>query len=220
MVEAVLSFLLLWACALVLGVIAPVELLPWSSDVSGELAAGGPALTLTRRRGRPRKFDGPSRTVTLTLPESVISTLSSIHRDLGRAIVGLTERRADRKARRAAELMVFGERAVITIRPTPSLELRAGVQLVPLPDGRALISFKDPTSLSALQLSIADALEDSSLSCEDRNVYEHLSKILRDARRSDRVSVEQRHIIVLESTRATRGNGKSSSRGRTRNNGA
>jgi hypothetical protein len=218
----VLPLVFLSSCALGLLSLEITEWLALAPDaVRGNLAAGAPALALLRRRrGRPRKFDGPSRTVTLTLPETVLETLSSIHHDLSRAIVGLVSRKAPRATRKAAELLVFGQRAVITIRPTPSLELRSGVQLVPLPDGRALISFRDPTSLSALQLSIADALEDPALNKSDRAVYEHLSEILRQARRSDDISVEQRHIIVLESTRATRGNGKSSSRGRNSNNGA
>jgi hypothetical protein len=165
--------------------------------------ASSSALALPRRgRGRPKKFSEPSRSVTLTLPESALTALSAIHADISQAIVRLVGRQGGNGRRKAADLIVFGRRAVITIRPTRSLELRAGVQLVPLPDGRALISYDAPTSLAALQLSLADALEDRTLDKEDRAVYESLSDILRDARRSAEVTVNQRHIIVLESRRA------------------
>ena len=163
---------------------------------------------LRRRRGRPRKFAAPSRAVTLTLPETVIARLSSIHQDLSRAVVALTQRQAPAAARKAAELLVFGKRAIITIRPTPSLEKHAGLQLVPLPDGRAMISFDTPKSLAEVELTLNDALDDEQLSRDDRTVYEGISAILKEARRSKTVSVQRRNIIVLESvTRGPRADG-------------
>ncbi len=157
-----------------------------------------------RRRGRPRKFAAPSRAVTLTLPESVIAALSRIHDDLGRAIVGLIQQQAPSQSSAPAELLVFEGRAVISIRTTPSLERRAGLHLVPLPNGRALISFDTPKTLAEVELTLADALEDPTLTREDRAVFEGILAILKDARRSKRVSLVRQHIIVLEDARAAR----------------
>ena len=69
------------------------------------LSSLGPSLSgaLRRRRGRPRKFAAPSRAVTLTLPESVIASLTRIDRDISRAIVGLTTRRAVKNGHAAAD---------------------------------------------------------------------------------------------------------------------
>ena len=156
-----------------------------------------------RPRGRPRKFDEPTRVVTLTLPESVIAGLSRIHADLGRAVAGLVGAEAP-APRRAAELIVFGNRAVISVRPSPSLERRIGVELVPMPDGRALISFDTPHSVAELELSIQDALDDRELAADDRHVFEAIREILRDARRSKDVSLIRRNIIVLESAGGAR----------------
>src|SRR5687767_10818812 len=119
------------------------------------------------RRGRPRKFTGPSRPVTLTLPLNVIAALSAIDPDLSRAVVRLAQPELARRPRLAAELATFGRRAVIVVNPTRSLERRTGVELVPLPDGRALISFEQPTTPAALELMMADALEDRQLSTPD-----------------------------------------------------
>jgi hypothetical protein len=179
--------------------------LPVEDSVSDGLplsAAAVPSLmaALRRGRGRPRKFTAPSRAVTLTLPEAVIARLSRLHHDLSRAVVGLTQRQAPRNERSPAELVVFGKRAVISIRSTPSLEKRAGVQLVPLPDGRALISFDAPKTIAELELTINDALEDPRLSGADREVYDGIRKILKDARQSRDVTLARRSIIVLEST--------------------
>jgi hypothetical protein len=163
---------------------------------------------LRRGRGRPRKFAVPSRAVTLTLPESVLETLSGIHGDISKAIVQLTQRRVASKAKSLAELSVFGRHAVITVRPTPSLEKRAGVQLVPTADGRALISFDQPRTIPELELTLSDALEDPKLAESDRQVFEAIVTILKEARRSRQVMLHQRNIIVLESLRARRPSGR------------
>ena len=159
---------------------------------------------LRRRRGRPRKFSAPSRAVTLTLPENVLQVLATIDPDPSLAIVQLAKRRGTAPGRPPAELSVFGQRAVITIRPTRTLERQIGLELVPLPDGRALISFDQPTTVAELELALYDALRDPSLSAEDHTVFEGIAKILTDARRSDDVTMLSRSIIVLESARTRR----------------
>jgi hypothetical protein len=159
---------------------------------------------LRRQRGRPRKFAAPSKAVTLTLPESVLQLLATIDPDPSLAIVQLTKRRAPAQTRSAAELNVFGRRAVITIRPTRLLEQQLGLELVPLPDGRALIAFDRPTTVAELELMLYDALQDRSLTDQDRTVFEGIAKILTDARRADDVTLLNRSIIVLESARTRR----------------
>ena len=197
---------------IVFGVLAVLDAMP-RLDEFGPVAIGASvSKALKRGRGRPRKFAAPSRAVTLTLPETVIQRLSNLHEDLSRAVVALIQRQGAATQRKPAELLVFGKRAVITIRPTVSLEKRAGIQLVPLPDGRSLISFDNPTSLAELELTINDALDDPALNGDDRKVYEGISAILKDARLSKTVSLQRRNIIVLESVnRAAATNGSNGS---------
>ncbi len=159
---------------------------------------------IRRGRGRPRKFAGPTRAVTLTLPESVLSMLASVHKDISKAVVQLTQQRRPQERHPLAELAVFGRSAVITVRPTRSLERRADVQLVPLPDGRALISFAQAKTIADLELALSDALEETSLPDDDRELFEEIVHILKDARRSGDVLVHRRNIIVLESNRRKR----------------
>jgi hypothetical protein len=174
----------------------------WNDDALEWSLAATVSSSLRRGRGRPRKFAAPSRAVTLTLPESVLSALSHVHEDISKAIVHLMQRRPKTKARPLAELSIFGRSAVITVRPTPSLEQRAGVRLVPLPDGRALLSFDQPTSIADLELTLNDALEDPELPRADRQVFEAIVGILKDARRSRDITLHSRNIIVLESNGA------------------
>ena len=178
----------------------------WNDDAFEWSLAATVSSTMRRGRGRPRKFAAPSRAVTLTLPESVLSALSHVHEDISKAIVHLMQRRSKQKTRPLAELSMFGRSAVITVRPTPSLEQRAGVRLVPLPDGRALLSFDQPTSIADLELTLNDALEDAQLSRADRQVFEAIVDILKDARRSRDITLHSRNIIVLEAN-GTKGRG-------------
>ena len=151
-----------------------------------------------RRRGRPRKFAAPSRAVTLTLPEETLTRLSMVDPDASHAIVQLCNRLRPDLKRPPAELATFGRRAVITIRPTPALERRVGVDLVPLPNGRALISFDQPQTIPDLELMLNDALEERTLLPDERQVFESIRSILREARRSNEVRLLRRNIIVLE----------------------
>lgn len=168
-------------------------------------ASSAPMTKVLRRgRGRPKKFDEPTRVVTLTLPESAVTRLLHLHSDLARAVIGLIDDRAPVSERPPAELVMFGRNAVISVRHTPTLERRIGVQLVPLPDGRALISFDSPRNVAELELAIRDALEDASLSAEDRAVFEAIGGILREARRTKHVALQNRSIIVIEGAKRTR----------------
>lgn len=160
--------------------------------------------TVMPRRGRPRKFTGPSRAVTLTLPEHVIGALAGIDRDLSRAVVRVVQPELAKKPHPSAELAAFGRHAVIVVRPSRTLERRTGVVLVPLPDGRALISFEESKTIPELELQLQDLLEDSQLAAPDRRIFEQISGMLREARRSAAVDVRRRHIIVFDTVHATR----------------
>ncbi len=155
--------------------------------------------TLRPRRGRPRKFLGSSRAITLTLPEQVIAALRGIDEDLSRAVVRLAQPQMKKQPHAPAELAAFGRRAVIVVNPTRTLEERTGVGLIPLSDGRALISFEQTTTIEQLELMLWDAVDNRGLPAEDQRVFEAVAQILRSARRSDAVALRQRNIILLES---------------------
>jgi hypothetical protein len=140
--------------------------------------------------------------VTVTLPEDVIARLQTRDPDLGRAIVALTESRTRgrRAAPRPAELASYGSRAVILVTPLTALKRLAGVQLVPLGNGRALISLDPSRTVPQFELDVRDTLERATRAA-DRRALEALAVILREARRSGRVAVKERTIIVLDSRR-------------------
>ena len=159
------------------------------------------------RPGRPPKYGRAARAVTVTLPEDVLARLAAVHADLGRAIVAMTERSGKGAVRphRPAEISEYGNRAIIVVNPARALKRLPAVHLVPLGNGRALISLDDQYPISRLELDVRDALEQGDMSDADRDLLNTISTILRDARRSPHVAVRPRTIIVLERTRQRRG---------------
>lgn len=140
----------------------------------------------------------------MTLPEQVIDTLEQIDPDLSLAVVRLAQAEVAKRPHPAAELVSFGGRAVIAVNPTKTLEQRTGVVLVPLADGRALISFDESMTPARLELTIQDALDEHDLPAHDGAVFESIRDVLKEARRSSTVALRQQHIIVLEFSPAAR----------------
>jgi hypothetical protein len=159
-----------------------------------------------RGRGRPHKFGRPSRAVTLTLPEDVICALERVDDDLGRAVVRVSQPLVSGTPLPAgAELSNYGQSAVIVVRPIAALNRLPGVMLVPMPDGRALISLDDSMNVHEFELHLRDLLaEDRTLPPETRSTLEEIGRILKAARRTLGVTLQQRRIIVLHSRRNTR----------------
>ena len=156
--------------------------------------------------GRPRKYGRAARAVTVTLPEDVLMRLATVHVDIGRAIVALTERngRGRPPVARPAEIAAYGNHAVIVVNPAKALRRLPGVQLVPIGNGRALISLDQRYALSQLELDLRDALERPSLNQPERAILQAIGDILRNARRSPQLVATQRTIIVLERKRRRR----------------
>lgn len=150
-------------------------------------------------RGRPTKYGRPARAVTVTLPEDTLARLSAIHADVGSAIVNLVDRKAHVRAApiRPAEVTRYGNRAVILVTPGPTLKRLKGVQLVPVGDGRALISLAASTSISSLELQVRDALERLTPQSREREGLQSIADILRQSRGPRGFTSEARTIIVL-----------------------
>ena len=157
-------------------------------------------------RGRPKKYGRPARAVTVTLPEDVLATLSSSDSDLGRAIVRLVERRGKAlpRSRKPAEIATYGSRSVIVVPEARALRKLAGVQLVPIGDGRCLIALEPPYSIPRLELDIRDVLARNGAAGREREILNAVAAILRSARVSRNVIPEERTIIVLEARRSRR----------------
>jgi len=132
----------------------------------------------------------------------VLRALAALDPDVSRAIVRLAQPMLAARPHPPAELATFGRHSVIVVNPSRTLEKRTGVELLHMPDGRALISFDQPMTIAGLELLIEDALEDKSLPAPDRAIFGAIGGILKSARRSASVVLLQRTVIVLETRRA------------------
>jgi len=159
-----------------------------------------PSALVAPHRGRPRKFGRPAQPVTITLPDDVVRALRTVDPDLSRAIVRLAEKSGTALVPRPpVELTHYGHSAVIVVTRKKAIERLAGVELVPLPDGRALISLDRETGVAEFEVLVRDALDTDGVPASERGVLEALGDILRAARQSRKVSLRERSIIVLES---------------------
>jgi len=152
------------------------------------------------RRGRPSKFGRPSHPVTVTLPDDVVTAFRAVDPDLSRAIVHLSETAGVRPEGPAVALSRYGHRAVIVLTPNRAIERLDGVALVPLPDGRALVSLESGTSIAEFEVLVRDALDGDSVTPDERASLQLLGDLLRSARRSRNVRLSERSIIVFETT--------------------
>ncbi len=159
-------------------------------------------MSFTPRRGRPRKFTRPSRTITLTLPEDVLTALVGLDPDIGRAIVRLATGLTREERHPGVELATFGRRAVIAVSPTRALSGLRGVELVPFQDGRSLIALDEGMSEAQFELAVRDALTGSTVPAVDRALLEQLALMLQDARRAGTLVL--RRLMVVHASGAVR----------------
>jgi hypothetical protein len=135
----------------------------------------------------------------------VIATLRAMNDDLSRSVVRLVQPiAAHGGARPPAELERHGDSAVIVFRPVKALQAMPGVRLVPLPDGRALVSLEESLGVHEFELRLRDAIAEGALDELARSVLSSIAEILKTARRTKGIFIHQRSIIVLQSTRRSR----------------
>src|SRR4029453_15547172 len=116
------------------------------------------------KRGRPAKFDRPSRLVAMTLPEEVIAALRSRNRDLAKAVVELVGESVDRVGQRALPetvslVPVAPRRFLITIDASTVRHL-PGCDLVPFGSDAAFLALESGRGLSDLTLAVEDRLDE------------------------------------------------------------
>jgi hypothetical protein len=110
------------------------------------------------------------------------------------------------------QLAEFGRGALILVPPASALRRLAGVELIPLSNGRALIALDQPLSTSDLELTLHDALAEPALAAADRAVIANVVGILREARTSPHARLRQRTIIIVERDPAPRVRSRSGGR--------
>ncbi len=151
--------------------------------------------------GRPPKYSGPSRPITVTLPETTLKGLESIHQDRGQAIVKLTEA-AMRTAPGAPPLVEIVEMATNTglllVGPSKVLRRIPFLHLVEVAPARYLLALDAGNDFKTLELAIHDVLEDvPDEESNERELIHQLLEKIKVVRKSERASVAEILFVKL-----------------------
>ena len=148
--------------------------------------------------GRPPKFPGPRRVVTLTLPERTLSQLESVDPDRARAIAQLAESVGQEGGGGAAHPPVEVIQSapgigVILISRCPSLSRIPFLHLIPVGPARFLLALAPGVAADSLEVALLDLLDDvPDDNKAERRVVEALRqqiKGLRQARRMRKAEI-------------------------------
>lgn len=151
--------------------------------------------------GRPRKFAGPSRVVTLTLPEETIDRLRHINRDRAKAIVMAAQMAAPAAAGTATAtvelIQVAGNAGMITVPSCACLKSIPDLKLAQIGADRCLVLLSRGTSLSEIEIALADQLETPrGQGAAERQILIQLLQHIRSYRRSKRV--DKAEVILVD----------------------
>ena len=155
-----------------------------------------------RNPGRPPKFAGPSRVVTVTLPEETLARLAELDGDRARAIVHATElamAALESSVDPSVEMQPVSARtAVITVPDSPALSALDGLNLIQIRPSRYLIVLDPGMALAEVELSVLDALESLSPGDDrDHAILSQLLRSLRASRRSDRAKTGELILVDI-----------------------
>jgi hypothetical protein len=147
--------------------------------------------------GRPPKFSGPSRPVTVTLPETTLQALKSIHPDCGQAIVKLTEAEL-RRTRTGAGLPpvevveMAANTGVILVGPSKALRRIPFLHLIEVARGRFLLALDPGHGFHDLEIAISDVLDETSAAeAKERDLLDRLLLAIRQVRKAEKVSMAE-----------------------------
>lgn len=152
-----------------------------------------------RRMGRPPKFEGPKRPVTVTLPERTLQELAAVDSDRARAIVRVARQATAGSGQmtRPVETLAVGPRtALILVRPSRVLKRIPWLRLVEVAPDRFLMAVDSGTTIEKFELQIRDLLDELPAGEEyERGVLTALHKVMSSSRR-DRSMFKAEILLV------------------------
>jgi hypothetical protein len=167
---------------------------------------GATVIVPIRKRGRPSKFDRPSRLLALTLPEDVIDGLRKINTDLAWAIVTLVQQQgkhgkmspasAQADAQAEAALVGIPDRQFLIVVDRTIFKRLPNVNLIPLNGNHAFLALNPGSGVSDLELAVVDRLDEQIADRTERDALIRLRSQLRRWRRDRGLAFDQRTIIV------------------------
>lgn len=154
--------------------------------------------------GRPAKFGEPSRPVTVTLPDRILSRLAEIDGDRAKAIVKAVESvfGGDGAAPDpVGEMPIGGGESLLTVTDNRFLRRIPWLTLIEVAPGRHLLSLKEGASVEKLEVTLRDILEaPGDATGAELAVLDRLCESLRAPRRNRAVRPES--ILIVRNSLA------------------
>lgn len=159
------------------------------------LKLSGKSSADTNRGGRPAKFAGPRRPITVTLPERVLSLLAAVDSDRAKAITKLADSWSSPRGKLpppVATVEIAAGMAIILVNHSERLARLPWLRLIEVAPGRNLISIRSGTAIETIEVAVRDLLEDLPAGkSRDREILETLLGILRASRRTNATLKEE-----------------------------
>ncbi len=150
--------------------------------------------------GRPAKFAEPSRPVTMTLPDRILSRLAEIDGDRAKAVVRAVDAvlGPPGAAGPVGELPVSPDESLLTVVRCPPLDSLPWLSTVEIAPGRRLLSLHDGIPVEKLEVALQDLLDSpgGGVSDADRRTLRTLLEHIRTPRRNQAVRAAQ--ILVIQ----------------------
>ena len=155
------------------------------------------------KSGRPPKFHGARRPVTVTLPEDTLARLAAIDADRARAIVKATDAAlaGGDGERKPVELVeVAPDLSIVIVEPSRVLRTISWLRLIEVAPLRYMLTLPHGTSADSLELTLVELLEGAE-GMEDREtlLLTQLRDLMRISRRRGDLSKAE---ILFVDTRA------------------
>lgn len=151
--------------------------------------------------GRPPKFSGTSRPVTVTLPDRTLQKLESVSDDRAKAIVKCVDAvvGAD-DIRKPVELIeVAPGKAIIIVGSSKALKKIDWLRLVEIAPARYLLSIPSGATAETLEVTVRDLLENAGeVSPQERALLEDLCELLGHHRRRAAVSKGEMFFVDVQ----------------------
>ena len=151
--------------------------------------------------GRPPKFNGPSRPVTLTLPETILKTLRHFDPDRARAIVKATEAAASGGKPRSPGVEVvemMAGKGLLVVGPCEALRRIPFLHLVEVAPLRFILALDSGHDFKMLELSIRDVLDELPEDRdEERALITELLQKIGGLRKADRVRMAEILLVQM-----------------------
>lgn len=151
--------------------------------------------------GRPPKYRGPSRPVTVTLPDSTLEVLRRIDEDRGLAIVKAAEwaQRDDTDSKSLVEIVQMAPgKGLLVVGATVALKRIPFLHLIEIGPDRHLLALDRGNDFKSLEIAVRDVFDDvPEDQLHERQLLKSLLEHIKDLRKAEKVTMAEILLVSM-----------------------